>query len=107
MLVYGTVDLSGFESIWFDAKFYAIISLIEGFCYILGQHGGRVLANVFNGGVGSDCRGYPVDFQATDQSRANGQGAYMQLLTGNMDNNHHNNLSSINDDLSTEQKQVC
>ncbi|KAK1396815.1 Response regulatory domain-containing protein [Heracleum sosnowskyi] len=63
-----------------------------------GQHDGRVASNVFNGV-------YPVDFQATDQARANGQGAYMQLLTENMDNNHHNSLGSINDNLSIEGKQ--
>lgn len=82
-----------------------MISFLDGFYYILGQHDGRVAPTVVSGGVGSDCRGYPVEYQATEISRASGQGAYMQLLTG--DNNHHNNLSSIIDDLSTERKQVC
>lgn len=86
--------------------FSATISFYDSFCYILGQHDGRVASTAFNGGVGSDCRAYPVDFQATD-NRANGQGDYMQLLTENMDNNHRNILHSVKEELSTEGKQVC
>lgn len=90
--------------------YFAIISFIDGFCHILGQHNGNVISTAFSGGVGSDCRGYPVDFGDMDKPRVNGQGgqgAYMQLLTEKMDNNYHNSLSSIDDELSTEGEQVC